>query len=92
MLDLGSAQRMVDAARLDFSVMTCTRLHGGDNSAAYELFDVDRGAHLVVKVYGERMAWKMGKEVLVYKLLTSVPVPTPEILFVDDSRQLVDAN
>ena len=48
--------------------------------------------HLVVKVYGERMAWKMGKEVLVYGLVASVPVPTPEILFADDSRQVVDAN
>jgi hygromycin-B 7''-O-kinase len=92
MLDAGSAQRMVDAAGLVFSVTTCTRLHGGDNSAAYALFDADRVAHLVVKVYGERMAWKMGKEVLVYGLLASQPVPTPEILFIDDGRQLVDAN
>lgn len=91
-LDAGSAQHMVDAAGLVFSVTTCTRLHGGDNSAAYELFDAEKAAHLVVKVYGERMAWKMGKEVLVYGLLASVPVPTPEILFVDDSRQVVDAN
>jgi aminoglycoside phosphotransferase (APT) family kinase protein len=38
------------------------------------------------------MAWKMGKEVLVYGLVASVPVPTPEILFADDSRQVVNAN
>jgi hygromycin-B 7''-O-kinase len=92
MLDTGSAQRMVDAAGLPFSVATCRRLHGGDNSAAFELFDANRVASLVVKVYGERMAWKMGKEVLVYGLLASVPVPTPEILHVDDSRQVLDAN
>ena len=91
-VDVGSAQRMVDAAGIVFSVTTCTRLHGGDNSAAYGLFDANRVAHLVVKVYGERMAWKMGKEVLVYGLLNSLPVPTPEILFADDSRQVVDAN
>ena len=91
-LDAGSAQRMVDAAGIDFSVATCTRLHGGDNSAAYELFDANGVAHLVTKVYGERMAWKLGKEVLVYGLLTSLSVPTPEILFADDSRQVVDAN
>ena len=74
-LDAGSAQLMVDAAGLVFSVATCTRLHGGDNSAAYELFDAEEAAHLVVKVYGDRMAWKMGKEVLVYGLLASVPFP-----------------
>ena len=78
-LDAGSAQRMVDAAGIVFSVATCTRLQGGDNSTAYELFDVEGDPQLVVKVYGERMAWKMGKEVLVYGLLTSLPVPTPEI-------------
>ncbi len=92
MLDAGSAQRLVDAAGIVFSVATCTRLHGGDNSAAYELFDTERHAYLVAKVYGERMAWKMGKEVLVYGLLPSVPVPTPKILFSDDSRQVVDAS
>ena len=92
MLDTRSAQRMVDAAGLVFSVANCRRLHGGENSAAYELSDAKRVEHLVVKVYGERMAWKMGKELLVYELLTSAPVPTPEILFADDSRQVVDAN
>ena len=67
-LDARSAQRIVDAAGLVFSVTTCTRLHGGVNSAAYKLVDAEEAAHLVVKVYGERMAWKMGKEVLVYGL------------------------
>jgi aminoglycoside phosphotransferase (APT) family kinase protein len=90
-LDVAAAQRIVDAAGIAFSVATCTRLHGGDNSAAYELVDVGRDAHLVAKVYGERMAWKMGKEVLVYGLLAAVPVPTPTILFADDSRESVDA-
>ena len=92
MLDVRVAQSMVDAAGLVFSVATCTRLHGGDNSAAYELVDTAQEARLVAKVYGERMAWKMGKEVLVYGLLASVPVPTPEILFTDDSRQVLDAH
>lgn len=81
MLDAAAAQGMVDAAGIRFSVDGCVRLPGGDNSAAYELVDEGRGRRLVAKVYGERMVWKLGKEVLVYGLLEQVPVPTPRILF-----------
>ena len=91
-LDLAAAQRMVDAAGVAFDVGTVVRLHGGDNSAAFDLYDRGRGCHLVAKVYGERLAWKMGKEVLVYDLLRGAPVPTPEIVFADDTRDVVDAN
>ncbi|MDQ4069490.1 MAG: aminoglycoside phosphotransferase family protein [Actinomycetota bacterium] len=91
LLDTATAQRMVDAAGLGFEVHACARLHGGDNSAAFDLYDRGRDAHLVAKVYGERLAWKMGKEVLVYGLLNEAPVPTPEILFADASRGVVDA-
>ncbi len=44
---------MVNTAGIVFSVAKCTRLHGGDNSEAYELFDSERDAYLVAKVYGE---------------------------------------
>ena len=91
-LDVPSSQRIVDAAAVDFTVDRCIRLHGGDNSAAFDLYDGRRHAHLVAKIYSERLAWKMAKEVLVYGLLVDVPVPTPTILFADDSRGVIDAN
>ncbi len=82
----------MDAAAIPFDVDDCTRLHGGDNSAAFDLHDRGRHAHLVAKVYRERMAWKMAKEVLVYGWLSEAPVPTPRILFADESRSAVEAS
>ena len=77
-VDVGSAQRMVDAAGI---VSFSGDLRAPPRRRQQRCLRPLRRqpAHLVVKVYGERMAWKMGKEVLVYGLLTSLPVPTPEI-------------
>ena len=91
-LDAGSAPPLVDAAGLVFSVATARDSTAETTARPSELFAADRVAHLVAKVSGERMACKTGREVLVYGLLVSVPIPTQEMLFVDDSRQLVDAN
>jgi hypothetical protein len=90
-LDTVLGQRIVGAACLAFRVDASTRLHGGDNSVALDLYDRERDAHLA-KVYSERLAWKMAKEVLVYDLLSHAPVPTPKIVFGDDTRRVIDAN
>lgn len=92
MLDLPTAQRLVGLAGLAFQVHHCSRLAGGANSAAFDLYDAGRDAHVVAKVYSERLAWKMGKEVYVYDLLRPAGAPTPTVLFADDSRQAIDAN
>ena len=65
---------------------------GGDISS---VFDVStRGdANYIVKIYPEAFAWKLAKEVFIYRQMSAVEdLPTPKVIAWDDRRRIIDAD
>src|SRR5919109_1578095 len=92
-LDPTTADSVIALADPRLRAETITRLHGGDNSAVFDVRTRGGGA-LVVKVYSDLFHWKMEKEVFVYGLLRghALPAPVPVVLAADDSKTLLRQN
>jgi aminoglycoside phosphotransferase (APT) family kinase protein len=59
------------------------------------VFDVSTrgGVSYIVKIYPEAFAWKLAKEVFIYRQMSAVEgLPTPKVIGWDDSRSIIDAN
>ena len=89
-----AAQSIVDQVASDCAVATISRLHGGEIAAVHEITFADPARQpLVLKVYSDELRWKMHKEVTVTGLIENrLNVPSPRILFADDSKKLLELN
>jgi hygromycin-B 7''-O-kinase len=88
------AQPVVDCAVSRQTVATVSKIYGGEIAAVYEIAFAN-AAHrpLMLKVYPDSLHWKMQKEVTVISLLQDrLSVPSPRILYADDSKSLLDLN
>jgi aminoglycoside phosphotransferase (APT) family kinase protein len=86
------AQAVIDRAFSDRTVVSVSKMHGGEIAAVYEIGLADQ-PRLILKVYPQSLHWKMRKEANVIALLADrFSVPIPEILLVDDTRELLDFN
>ncbi len=67
--------------------------HGGNISTVYELRCARGAPPVTLKIYPDAFHWKMEKEVHVYRLLGRAEgLPTPSILWSDDSKELLPQN
>ncbi|MFM7685990.1 MAG: phosphotransferase family protein [Actinomycetota bacterium] len=65
---------------------------GGGISSVFDVSTRD-GANYIVKIYPDAFAWKLAKEVFVYRQMAAVKdLPTPKVIGWDDSRSIIDAN
>lgn len=92
-LDPETAGRVVALADPGLRAEAVTRLHGGAQSAVFEVRAAD-GRAVVVKVYSDLLHWKMAKEVFVYGRLhgRALAAPVPAVLAADDSKRLLARN
>jgi aminoglycoside phosphotransferase (APT) family kinase protein len=68
-------------------------LHGGNISTVYEIRCAKPDQPVILKIYPDTFHWKMEKEVYVYQLLGRAPaLPTPSILWSDNSKELLPQN
>jgi hygromycin-B 7''-O-kinase len=87
------AQSIVDHALSGQTVVSISKMHGGEIAAVYEIVLAADPPSLILKVYPQSLHWKMRKEANVIALLGErISVPIPRILLVDDSKQLFDLN
>src|SRR5262245_25489076 len=75
------------------TVATIAHIHGGDIAAICKIEFEGSKPSLVLKVYPDSLHWKMRKEVAVSTLIQDrLSVPTPRVLFADDSKKLLSLN
>src|SRR5262245_10293700 len=88
-----TAQRIVDCAVAGRTVATISNIHGGDIAAICKIEFEGSKPSLVLKVYPDSLHWKMRKELAVSTLIQDrLSVPTPRVLFADDSKKLLGLN
>src|SRR5262245_59693126 len=67
--------------------------HGGNISTVYEIRCAKPDQPVILKIYPDTFHWKMEKELYVYRLLGRAEgLPTPSILWSDDSKELLPQN
>jgi hypothetical protein len=67
--------------------------HGGNISTVYEIRCAKPDESVILKIYPDIFHWKMEKELYVYQLLArAVALPTPSILWSDNSKELLPQN
>jgi aminoglycoside phosphotransferase (APT) family kinase protein len=92
-LDQATADAVLRLVDRRLRAETVAKLDGGTNSAVFEVRARD-GRAVVVKVYSDRLHWKLEKEVFVYGLLDGVDLaaPVPAVLAADESKALLPQN
>lgn len=74
-------------------VLSIKKCYGGNISQVYSAVFSNPDMELIAKVYPDDFHWKMEKEVFLYGLIAKrIRIPTPEVVFYDDSKKILDKN